>query len=180
MKKLILSAAALTSLVGLTAACTQQVSNDQTGNEVDLPSYNAADSGAAPTMSPSTTDEDGTVAMNSWDIEGSTPATPPSGASDVAPTRVDIEDLHSAYRSNAVAALNKYGSGPFLVTGQVKGVGEELGKMMVHFHTNDDAVLSDVSGAEKIQPYQTVTVLCSGVKSFGTFLELEDCAVQGN
>ena len=85
----------------------------------------------------------------------------------VAPTRVDIKDLHSAYRSNAVAALNKYGSGPFLVTGQVKGVGEELGKMMVHFHTNDDAVLSDVSGAEKIQPYQTVTVLCSGVKSFG-------------
>lgn len=167
----------MSAVVLFLAACTAEPSPEQNHSDANLTSYNAVDSANYAGAS-TTTDQSEQVVMNSWDIDGSAapPAITDQGA---APTKVDVEDLHSAYRSNAVAALNKYGSGPFLVTGQVKGVGEELGKMMVHFHTNDDAVLSDFSGAESIKPYETVTLLCGGVKSYGTFLELEDCAVHG-
>jgi hypothetical protein len=60
----------------------------------------------------------------------------------------------------------------------VKGVGAEYGKTMVHFQNLDDAVLSNTEGAEKIEPFQSATLLCQGVKPFESFLELEDCTVQ--
>lgn len=160
------------------AACTRQPSTDENQQDVNLTSYNAADSPSQSAGPATGADQSGDeVAMNSWDFDGSAGA-PPSKDQGAAPTKVDIEDLHSAYLSNAVAALEKYGSGPFLVTGAVKGVGAEYGKLMVHFQDNDDGVLSDTTGAGKIKPFQSVTLLCQGVKSFEGFIEMEDCVVQ--
>lgn len=162
----------------LVAACNRhQPAENQTLLDVNMTDYSSSEPSGDDASGHDETGGD--VTMNSWDFDGSASAAPPDRGQNLAPTRVDIEDLHSAYRSNAVAALDRYGSGPFLVTGQVKGVGEELGKMMIHFHTNDDAVLADMTGAGKIEPYQTITVLCGAVKSYGSFLELQDCAVQG-
>ena len=176
MRSVDLTGLGMSVVVLFLAACTAEPSPEQNQPDANLTSYEAAD-GANYADASTSADQSEQVVMNSWDIDGS--AAPVAISQGAEPTTVDVEDLHSAYRSNAVAALNRYGSGPFLVTGKVKGVGEEFGKMMVHFHTNDDAVLSDVTGAEKIEPYQTVTLLCGGVKSYGTFLELEDCAVKG-
>lgn len=162
------------------AACTRQPSTDPNQHDVNLTSYNAADGIGQSARAATGTDQAGDLAaMNSWDFDGSA-ASPPSKDQGLAPTKVDVEDLHSAYLSNAVAAAEKYGSGPFLVTGAVKGIGAEYGKTMVHFQDDDDAVLSDTSGAEKIKPFQSVMLLCQGVKPFESFIELEDCVVQNS
>src|SRR5690242_1637478 len=91
------------AIVLCVAACTRQASTDQNKEDLNLASYNAADPVGESAGARGAADQsDDQIAMNSWDLDGSAVPTPP-GNERIAPTKVDVEDLHSAYRSNAVA-----------------------------------------------------------------------------